>query len=263
MQIDGPLGTGKTSYHDGSKHTPLANLANRNLIRQFPRTPTGFETYGTVCPQFEDEFLAVELVGLCFRYLRDSDRATSVAFLLAFLLFADVNPGQRLLRVMWPVSGRVRYTKLVLDPVSPGEALSGVVEQPGHRSHGKQHVKHRLVCACLDLDSAVRVIIQDEVRENVVNDLVWRLAEEVLGWVNGAVECIGEVVFVERVEIFTRDLFNIVGVLGLLGQLSLLVSGVVARCRRSFEGDFLLWLMVHVWLRLLFRSYRLVIFIVG
>ena len=206
------------------------------------------------------ECFAIDFTGVWLERARDPDRATLVAFLALFPLPVGHQSGKDLW-MLRPVYARLRKIELVFRPVSSGEALCGMVEQSGHCSHGKQNVRHRLVSARLDLDSAVRIVIQDEVRENVVDDFVWRFADEVQGRVDSAVECVREIVFVQRVFISTRDLFNIVGVLRLLGELGLLVSGVVARCRRSFGGLILFWLGGH--LRLPFGSRRLVIFIVG
>jgi hypothetical protein len=97
-------------------------------------------------------------------------------------------------------------------------------------------MRHQLVGAGLHLDAAVRLVVQDEVREDVVNDFIWSLADEVKRWVDSAVECIRQAVFVKRIIISTWDIFNVVGVLKCLGQLSLFVSGVVTRLRRSFGG---------------------------
>ena len=122
-------------------------------------------------------------------------------------------------------------------------------------------MRHRVISACLDLDSEVGIMIQDEVREDIVDDFVWRLAEEVEIWVDIAVECVGQIVFVERVVIIARELFYIIGVLRLLREMGLLVSGVVTRSRRAFTGFVLLGLIGCIYLP--FLSRRVAVFIVG
>jgi hypothetical protein len=206
------------------------------------------------------ECFAIDFTGVWLERARDPDRATLVAFLALFPLPVGHQSGKDLW-MLRPVYARFRKIELVLDPVSSGEALRGMVEQTGHSGHGKQHVRNRLVGAGLDLNSAVRIVIQDEVRENVVDDFVWRFTDEVQRRIDSAVECVRQIVFVQRVVITTRDLLNVVGVLRLLGELGLLETGVVARYRRSFGGLILFWLGGH--LRLPFGSRRLVVFIVG
>lgn len=120
------------------------------------------------------------------------------------------------------------------------------MKQSGHCSHGKQNVRYWCVSACLHLDTTVRIVIQDEIRKDVVDDLVWHPAKKTERRVDGAVECAGKVVFVAWVVVFTGDSFNIItvrhSVLRMLGELDLLVSGVVTWRRRCFAGDVFSWL---------------------
>jgi hypothetical protein len=87
------------------------------------------------------------------------------------------------------------------------------------------------VIALLHLDAKLRVMVQDQKLENAVDDLDWSLADEVLRWINFAIEGIWKVVLVAWPGLKSLYVFFVArqDAIAGFGRLDLLRSGVVAR----------------------------------